>query len=170
MENAGAEKRKITSCTVHLVQFSLRLCCCCADPLETMQEVMDGTQWGPDCVYRRVEHMTHGEFLPPLTGLESRVVEAPLLQEGTALGTACTAWTSCCCALLLVVVWQALQDCFIHLPTPAQPAIGCSGCCFCTSACLLQATVVRVASLMTQKWSRLSVKHWQPLHSSWTSS
>jgi hypothetical protein len=34
---------------------------CAADPLEAMQEVMDGTQWGPECVYRRVANMIHGE-------------------------------------------------------------------------------------------------------------
>jgi hypothetical protein len=34
---------------------------CCADPLEAMQEVMDKTQWGPACVFRRVDNMIHGK-------------------------------------------------------------------------------------------------------------
>lgn len=38
------------------------VCLCAADPLEAMQEVMDGTQWGPECVYRRVDNMIHGEL------------------------------------------------------------------------------------------------------------
>jgi hypothetical protein len=41
--------------------YALVLCWCCADPLEAMQEVMDKTQWGPACVYRRVDNMIHGK-------------------------------------------------------------------------------------------------------------
>jgi hypothetical protein len=35
--------------------------CVAADPLESMQEVMDGTQWGPGCLYKRMENMIHGK-------------------------------------------------------------------------------------------------------------
>jgi len=49
-------RRSVLCCAV--------LCCavpCRADPLEAMQEVTDAKPWGPACVYRRVDNMTHGE-------------------------------------------------------------------------------------------------------------
>lgn len=51
----GHEKELVAKLQCPLASFSTP-----GDPLEAMQEVMDGTQWGPECVYRRVENMIHG--------------------------------------------------------------------------------------------------------------
>lgn len=51
----GQEKQLVEKLQCPLASFSTP-----GDPLEAMQEVTDAKPWGPACVYRRVDNMTHG--------------------------------------------------------------------------------------------------------------